>query len=705
MVKRILLVSSWSNSRRLQGWYLSPPMGLYRIRHWLTDRYQVEILDPDLTDPLAFLDRQEPYDLCGFSPTKDNMANDVALMRFVRRRWPRTELIIGGPEATFNYQRYLELGVVDMAVLGEGEKALAAHVAGAFGPGLAPSTIRSPLSAATVLTADELYRASAIDFTRFPAREYWARNRVVTGDDELTTNCISLYLTSFCPQGCKFCSSTRFIRNACPTGTGVIAIAPDRVVDLVRSVAAAIPETRTIYFHDDNACCYRDQTLAWCRRIAAEGPRFSFVASSRIDHFDPELLAAMKAAGFRKLSCGFEAYSDRLLRAIGKGQTVGEIDRFLTMVREVGLELHVNTMLCQPEATVDDVLRTAEFCLRLMESGRNTVIAEPFVKAYPGSWYHDHWELMEYRTVRSPALPGVSPETFRIPWRFQPRDPGVRRLLDRLDAALADPADLGSLAQRDYTKHQLTRALCRRLLEATAGAPPTGIASAPALSVIIPGLNEAATIVTVVDEVAAALTAAGVAWELILVNDGSSDRTGALMDRLASDRSGIRVIHHPVSRGVGASYRDGLAVARGDFVTWFPADGENHPPQLVRHFQALAEADVVAPYIENPEVRPFGRRLLSRLFQAVVKGTFRIPLRYTNGNAIIRRRLLNGVPLVTDGFLFQAELLVRAVRRGWSVREVPSRLAVRGGGRSKAISLAALRQTVRDYGRLLLIRD
>lgn len=459
----VLLISSWANTPQVRGWYLSPPMGLYRIQNWLCDRHTVDILDPAIINPIDYL-RSNRYQVYGFSPTQDNIANDVALMRFVRQQYPEASIIIGGNEATFNYQWYLDRQLVDAVIIGEGEKALAGFLAKAAGRNLPPSTILAPLSAETVLSSSDLARASMLDFSRFPIRDYWQNNALLPDIVNDDLYCVTLYLTNYCPAGCRFCSSTRFIRTACPPHSRVQAIPADAIVALIHSVKSQLPETRTIYFHDDNACYYREATISWCRRLAADNPGVSFVASSRIDHFDADLLHTMKKAGFRKISCGIEAYSDKLLRRIRKNITRAQIDAFVSLAAEAGLALHLNTMLCQPEAELRDVTATAEFCLRMLEHPHHTVTAELYTKAYPGSWYFDNWPLIEYAMVTGPELPGIPAANYRIPQRFLPGDPAVQRLLLRVDESLRSDTQVTALCTSHFHKHQLTRTICERVL-------------------------------------------------------------------------------------------------------------------------------------------------------------------------------------------------------------------------------------------------
>lgn len=464
--KRVVLVSSWSRDDRVRGNYLSPPMGLHRIRQWLEPRHEAEVLDANLEDPVAYLERDERWDVIGFSPTKENMHNDIALMRYARMRHPEALIVLGGVDATCNYQQWLDMEVADLVIMGEGEKVLDALLEGRATLHLPPSAIAKRLAYETVLTREEFTRAADMDFRRIPFREYWKRNMAVTGGDEVSTNCVSIYITNYCPQGCRFCSTTRFVRMACPHGAKVITVEPEKLVAIIKKILVQIPETKTIFFHDDNACHDRAATLAWCRRAIEEDIKVTYVATSRIDHYDSGLLEVMKRAGFRKLACGVEAYSDKLLRRVGKNQTCAEIDDFLARAKACDMPLQINVMLCQPEATVDDVKRTAEFCLRVLaEDTRNTVAAWPWVKAYAGSWYYEHWELIEYTTNEIPSIKGTRGGQVRIPVRFVPRDARVRALMYKIGEALEQDEFLRTKRRGHHLQTQLSEALCRFVLE------------------------------------------------------------------------------------------------------------------------------------------------------------------------------------------------------------------------------------------------
>src|SRR4051812_26980186 len=96
------------------------------------------------------------------------------------------------------------------------------------------------------------------------------------------------------------------------------------------------------------------------------------------------------------------------------------------------------------------------------------------------------------------------------------------------------------------------------------------------LTIVVPAFNEEAKLPTTVREILAEASLALDAYEVIVVNDGSADRTGAVADQLARDNVAVRVVHQAVNRGVGAAFGIGLALARYEFLTLIPGDNAFH---------------------------------------------------------------------------------------------------------------------------------
>jgi dolichol-phosphate mannosyltransferase len=203
------------------------------------------------------------------------------------------------------------------------------------------------------------------------------------------------------------------------------------------------------------------------------------------------------------------------------------------------------------------------------------------------------------------------------------------------------------------------------------------------ISVIIPALNEERNIVEAVKEVHRAVKGRFVDYEILLFDDGSTDRTGTLMDAIAASDGRVRVTHNSSPRNLGGVYKQGVEMARFDYVVMIPGDNENPSCAMLPAFDAIGSADIVVPYVQR-EGRPLARRWASRVYVALMNATFGLHLRYYNGTVIHRTSSVRGIRIDTDSFAYQAEALVKLLRQGKTFVEVAVELPRSPGSDSKA---------------------
>jgi glycosyltransferase involved in cell wall biosynthesis len=213
----------------------------------------------------------------------------------------------------------------------------------------------------------------------------------------------------------------------------------------------------------------------------------------------------------------------------------------------------------------------------------------------------------------------------------------------------------------------------------------------------MPALNEEENLPAAVQDVLDAFHRLEITGEIIVVDDGSTDRTGTIADRLAADHEGLRVIHHRAAMGIGASFWDGVRCASGDVVVMLPGDGENAACEIFRYLPLMDHVDMVVPFVHNRQVRSFKRRLLSIVYREIIKASFGLSLNYMNGTVMYRRCILKDMELENPGFFYQSELLIRCIRRGYLYAEVPYALRLRSGGDSKATTLRSLAKVMCGY--------
>lgn len=221
------------------------------------------------------------------------------------------------------------------------------------------------------------------------------------------------------------------------------------------------------------------------------------------------------------------------------------------------------------------------------------------------------------------------------------------------------------------------------------------------ISVIMTALNEEKNILAAIDNSLRAFKDCNINGELIVVNDGSTDRTGELVENVMNKGNHVRMISHRLPEGVGASFWDGVDIARGEIVNWFPGDNENDPWEIFRYYKLLEHVDIVIPFIFNREARSLFRNILSYAYRVIINTTFSTNFNYTNGTILYRKSLLKELGYRSSGFFFQTDILIRTVKKGYLFAEIPYRLGMRKEGISKAISYPSLLNVIRGYIKLV----
>lgn len=210
------------------------------------------------------------------------------------------------------------------------------------------------------------------------------------------------------------------------------------------------------------------------------------------------------------------------------------------------------------------------------------------------------------------------------------------------------------------------------------------------LSVIIPARNEETHVPETVERFADRLQRHGIAHEILVIDDHSTDRTAGVMKELASRRAHVRLVSNASGPGFGRAIQFGLAQATGDAVAIVMADGSDDPDDLVTYYRALAEGvDCVfgSRFIRGSRVTgyPWHKLCLNRLANTFIRLLFGIPHNdMTNAFKCYRREVIEGVqPLVSQHFNLTVELPLKAVVRGYSYATVPIRWTQRKHGLSK----------------------
>jgi glycosyltransferase involved in cell wall biosynthesis len=159
-------------------------------------------------------------------------------------------------------------------------------------------------------------------------------------------------------------------------------------------------------------------------------------------------------------------------------------------------------------------------------------------------------------------------------------------------------------------------------------------------------------------------------YEVLLVDDASTDDTAAIAERLSEVHEKVRVVHHAVNRKLGGSIRTGLAEAKGDLVLYTDADMPFDLTQLHKALRLaeIYDADIVSAYRHDRTGEGAKRAVYSYVYNSLVKLLLGLRMRDVNfAFKLIRRRVLDHLELKSEGSFIDVELLAKSQRMGFHV--------------------------------------
>jgi len=210
------------------------------------------------------------------------------------------------------------------------------------------------------------------------------------------------------------------------------------------------------------------------------------------------------------------------------------------------------------------------------------------------------------------------------------------------------------------------------------------------ICVLVAALNEEAHLTSAVNEALSAVTEVFDQYEFIIFNDGSTDRTGEIADDLARKNPRTRVVHYPRPRCLGHMFRTGIEMASSTYFILIDGKGFTTRKALEKLFSLKGSEDIVIPYTVNYWHRSHFRRLCSWGFTFMVNRLFGLHVRYYNHSALHKLACLRTISLTTDSYAYQAEALIKLLRRGCTYTEVGVWDNFNPSARTKALSLANL---------------
>jgi glycosyltransferase involved in cell wall biosynthesis len=220
----------------------------------------------------------------------------------------------------------------------------------------------------------------------------------------------------------------------------------------------------------------------------------------------------------------------------------------------------------------------------------------------------------------------------------------------------------------------------------------------PFLSCFFPAFNEEENIEAILEEALATLPRFADDFEVIVVNDGSSDRTAEVVRSFAAAADRVRLVSHEVNRGYGEALRSGLNAARGDAVFFTDADRQFHLDDIARLLEEYPASPIVAGY-RLKRNDPKHRLFVARVYRAILKAVLGLRVRDVDcAFKLFDRAVLDEIrpALVSRSAFISPELLIRGQMAGFPIAEVGVPHYPRTAGRPKGATPRVIARTLKE---------
>lgn len=219
----------------------------------------------------------------------------------------------------------------------------------------------------------------------------------------------------------------------------------------------------------------------------------------------------------------------------------------------------------------------------------------------------------------------------------------------------------------------------------------------PSLTVFYPAYNEAENIQETVQKTLEILPEIADQYEVLVINDGSKDNTGEIIEKLAQGNDHVRAIHHPENIGYGGALKTGMYNAKHELIAFTDSDGQFDFSEIKNFLPFLESHDVVIGY-RTSRAEGFRRNLNAKAWGILMRSVFGINARDIDcAFKVFHRSVMDKIPkLESNGALISAEFLMKTSRAGLKMKEVPVTHLPRKAGKPTGANLGVIIKAFRE---------
>lgn len=225
--------------------------------------------------------------------------------------------------------------------------------------------------------------------------------------------------------------------------------------------------------------------------------------------------------------------------------------------------------------------------------------------------------------------------------------------------------------------------------------------SLKSLSVFMPAFNEEDSITSTVEGVVTVLKELRIDWELLVINDGSKDKTAQVVKELEKKFPGVRLINHEKNEGYGAALKTGFREAKYPWVAFVDSDGQFDFSEIKKLIDETGEADIILGYRLN-RADPFQRRIFTWGWKMLAMVLLGLNVKdYSCGFKLIKKKVIEDIsPIESEEKVTQIEMLIKAKKKGYKFAEVGVHHFPRTAGVSTGANISVVLKSFSDMLKL-----
>lgn len=226
------------------------------------------------------------------------------------------------------------------------------------------------------------------------------------------------------------------------------------------------------------------------------------------------------------------------------------------------------------------------------------------------------------------------------------------------------------------------------------------------ITFFVPCYNEEENVIPTLETIKAAATAQNLHYEILVVDDGSVDQTYSIIEQYLRQHSDfpVTLLKNEINKGLGYSYMRGAAESHSEHYIYIPGDNCTSAEMMIHILKEIGKADIIIPYLENPQIRSWFRRAISFGFTALVNLINGKKIKYYNGLVMHKRKNVLRFKNVGSGFAYQAEMLSQLLGDGCSYLQIPYKSTGRKAGKVSALRCSNIISVIGSLLRIFKMR-